>query len=403
MAGELMGYEHSVPLAVYGPHHRECRKLLLSWLGGRKIDNLNGLQEQKIVNFARWLQRDPDNLFDHIRRMVATVVFKVSHAHSVVEEGNDSLTDLAEKATLEFSLTTAPGAYLVDMIPAMKVIPAWFPGAGWKRTALEYRKTMVELRDAPFEKIKEQVNRGTAEPSFTESLIRENPDPNHEEDMIQRWASTAFYSAGADTTVSAIKSFFLAMALFPEIQAKAQDELDHVVGTDRLPSFTDRPNLPYVEKVLREVLRWNPVAPLALPHYLTKDDVYEGYFIPEGAIVFANSWGLMHDPAIYPSPFEFDPERYNTVDPEGLVNPDPRTFAFGYGRRVCPGEALADATLYITAVTTLSLFNISKLVDGQGKPVSEKTFPYTRGVISHPEAFGCSVVLRSQDHLSRIH
>lgn len=91
-------------------------------------------------------------------------------------------------------------------------------------------------------------------------------------------------------TVSATYSFFLAMTLHPEVQKKAQDEIDRVVGSDRFPSFSDRANLPYVDAIVKEVLRWNPVAPLSLPHTTIEDDMFEGYYIPKGTIVLANIW-----------------------------------------------------------------------------------------------------------------
>jgi hypothetical protein len=78
--------------------------------------------------------------------------------------------------------------------------------------------------------------------------------------------------------------FFMAMALYPSVQKRIQDEIDRVVGTDRLPSYEDRPSLPIVEAVVRETLRWRPVAPLAVPHTTVKDDVYKGYYIPKGKL-----------------------------------------------------------------------------------------------------------------------
>ena len=62
--------------------------------------------------------------------------------------------------------------------------------------------------------------------------------------------------------VSATITFFLAMSLYPEVQAKAQREIDQVIGTNRLPSYKDRSSLPYLTALIKEVLRWNPVAPL---------------------------------------------------------------------------------------------------------------------------------------------
>ena len=80
------------------------------------------------------------------------------------------------------------------------------------------------------------------------------------------------------------------MTLHPEAQRKAQDELDRAIGRDRLPTFADRPNLPYVDALVKEVLRWNPVAPLGLPHVTFSDDVFEGYHIPKDSILLANIW-----------------------------------------------------------------------------------------------------------------
>lgn len=80
------------------------------------------------------------------------------------------------------------------------------------------------------------------------------------------------------------------MSLFPDAMRTAQQEIDRVIGSDRLPTTIDRPNLPYIEAVVKEVLRWHPVAPMGLPHTSTADDVFEGYRIPKGSMVIANIW-----------------------------------------------------------------------------------------------------------------
>lgn len=80
------------------------------------------------------------------------------------------------------------------------------------------------------------------------------------------------------------------MSLSPDVVRKAQGEIDRVVGNDRLPNSMDRSNLPYVEAVVKEVLRWHPVAPMGLPHTSTTEDVFEGYLIPKGSMVIANIW-----------------------------------------------------------------------------------------------------------------
>jgi cytochrome P450 len=80
------------------------------------------------------------------------------------------------------------------------------------------------------------------------------------------------------------------MTLFPEVQRKAQEEIDRVIGSGRLPVVADRPNLPYINAIVKEILRWHPVAPMGLPHMTTEDDICEGYLIPKGAYIMPNVW-----------------------------------------------------------------------------------------------------------------
>ena len=96
------------------------------------------------------------------------------------------------------------------------------------------------------------------------------------------------------------------MALYPEAQKKAQAEIDTVVGPNRLPDFHDRPSLPYINAVIKELSRWNLVGPLGrffviiivvtmmcsegIPHMTTSDDEYNGFYIPKGTVVIGNAW-----------------------------------------------------------------------------------------------------------------
>ena len=127
------------------------------------------------------------------------------------------------------------------------------------------------------------------------------------------------------------------MTLHPEAQAKAQAEIDSVIGTDRLPTLADRDQLPYVEALVKEVFRWNPVAPQGAPHVSKEDDVHMGYFIPAGTMCIANIWRFLHDSATYKDPMAFRPERFMGPGPEQ----DPRAYAFGFGRMICPGRVYA--------------------------------------------------------------
>ncbi|KAG6883170.1 hypothetical protein C0993_007526 [Termitomyces sp. T159_Od127] len=111
-------------------------------------------------------------------------------------------------------------------------------------------------------------------------------DDSHVEQL--KFAASAAYSAGAETTSSTLSFFLLAMVLHPECQEKAQKEIESVIGSDRLPEFADRENLPYVECVLQETARWNHAAPTGIPRKNVEDDVYNGMFIPKGSTIITN-------------------------------------------------------------------------------------------------------------------
>jgi len=276
----------------------------------------------------------------------------------------------------------------------LQYLPDWVPGTGFKADARARRDHLEALRVATYERVKREVAEGTALPSVTAELLKSNSNPTAEEEALYASTSVAFYTAGVDTTVSSLASFFLIMVLYPDVQRKAQAELNSVLEPGCLPKFSDRSKLPYIDALIKEVHRWNPVAPLALPHRLVQGDVYDGYYIPAGSIILPNTWAVMHDPSLYPDPFEVIPERYLKED--GELNPDPRRFTFGYGRRVCPGQVLAEDTLYITMTTVLATLNIDKASNSDGVPI-EPEVNYTGPIVSHAGPFECRISPRSAE------
>jgi cytochrome P450 len=110
---------------------------------------------------------------------------------------------------------------------------------------------------------------------------------------------------------STLYGFVQAMVLFPEVQKKAQEKLDRVVGKDRLPEMEDMDSLRYIRGCMKEPLHWMLTTVIgAVPHAVTKDDEYMGYLIPKGAGVLNNVYGIHHDPKRFPDPRRFDPDRY---------------------------------------------------------------------------------------------
>jgi len=167
----------------------------------------------------------------------------------------------------------------------------------------------------------------------------------------------------------------LAMIAFPEVQRRAQEELDAVVGRDRPPTFSDAPRLPYVHAIIKEVLRWRPIAPLGVSHVATEEDWYEGMYIPKGAICSPNLWHCNHDRAVFgEDAAEFRPERH--LDEHGELLPGAvETYqaghvGFGFGRRICVGKDLASESLFIDTARILWAAKLACPQDKMGREMS---------------------------------
>ncbi|KAF7346403.1 Cytochrome p450 [Mycena sanguinolenta] len=322
-------------------------------------------------------------------RLTAAIIMRTVYGYDV-QASNDHFVALSERAMMKLSQSVFPGAAAVNTFPILRYLPSWMPGAGFQRYAAESRQILEEMQQVPFEFVKENMRDGVDSKSIVARLIEANGHSDRA--AIQEVAATA-YGAGADTTVSALASFFLAMAIHPDVQKKAQIEIDTVIGTHRLPGFEDRPSLPYIEALYREVMRWKPVGPLGVAHATTGDDMHEGYFIPKGTTVISNIWAMTRDESIYSEPERFNPERFFTAD--GKLNDDDTILAFGFGRRICVGRHLADATIWGTIVSVLSTYNIAKAKDDAGNEIDIDP-RYSDGMISHPEPFECSIAPRSE-------
>ena len=185
-------------------------------------------------------------------------------------------------------------------------------------------------------------------------------------------------AAGAETTSTTLLWWVLAMMAHPEIQRQAQDELDLVVGRFRPPTFADAPNLPYIQAMVKETLRWRPALPLSLPHSTIEDDWFEGMFIPKGTICMANLWQCNHDPTFYgDDAADFNPGRF--LDEHGRPIPGPVETrddghsTFGFGRRACVGKHTANESLFISMATVLWAIRLDCPRDENEKEVSLDT------------------------------
>lgn len=395
MTRDLMGWSWSLVGMEYGPTWRKYRGLFEKHFRSRVVPVYKPIEVKGVRTLLQNFNRSPEDFEKHLHRSAAALVMNISYGHDVTED-DDVYVTLVEKGMKTLGYAGVYGTYVVDYLPFLKYIPTWFPGAEFKRKAYEWRKLSQAMLEEPFEMVKQKTESGVATPCIVTRELENSIHSGTETDvrMIQSVAAVS-YSAGADTTMAATMTFLLAMVLHPNIQRKAQGEIDRVVGTDRLPSLDDRDKMPFIAHVMWESLRWNPVAPLALSHATVQDDIYEGYWIPKGTTIQPNVWGMLHDERRYPDSSKFKPERFE--DPKRNtdlgINELP-LIAFGFGRRICPGRWVAMDNLWITIASILAVYNIAKATDQHGNvinPIAE----FTTGLVSRPKPFKCVFIPHS--------
>ncbi|KAF7330594.1 Cytochrome P450 [Mycena sanguinolenta] len=398
MLVELMGWDFAIAFMKYGDRWRSHRKIFHEAFNIGAVEQFQPQELAATHELLRRLLRGSTDVMKDFRHFTGTVIMNITYGIDI-QGADDKYIRIVHEVSESASIAGRPGTFLVDSIPALKYVPNWIPGAEFKRKAMEWKKIAQELLQLPFTETKQNIATGTARTSFASINLRLLEDMTgielEAQEAVIKATAANMYIGGSDTIVSAIGTFILAMLLHPEVQKKAQAEIDSVVGPGQLPGFGDKPTLPYVSAIVKEVLRWRNVTPLALPHYVAADDEYQGYRIPANSIVIGNAWAILHDEAIYPDPHSFKPERFLLND--GKLNPairDPETVAFGFGRRTCPGRHMAAASLWIVFASVLSTFNIDKAIGEDGRKI-EPTHEYSPGVVSTPLPFKCSITPRS--------
>ncbi|KAI0263944.1 cytochrome P450 [Gloeopeniophorella convolvens] len=368
---EMMEWHGFMPISRYPDPWRPARKVLDQGLRPGAAAQYRPMQQAKTRLLLSRLLEHPDELERHFELLQGEVILSMTYGYNI-EGSGDKFLAIARHMSEIGAATIIPGATLVNELPLLRHIPAWLPWFSYQPLARVGRELWEEIRLAPIQFAKQSVEAGTA----THSLALENLQDIHmmndtEREKVESHIGSALgslYAAGADTTVSAMMTLILALTLHPDVQIKAQTEIDAIIGRERLPTFDDRPSLPYIDAICKEVLRWRPVTPLGVPHATTRSSVYEDRLIPKGAIVMSNIWAMLHDPTTYPDPDLFKPERFLRED--GSLIDDPMiAVSFGFGKRICPGRHFADATLFIMAASLLSVFDVQRKRDAEGREI----------------------------------
>ncbi|RDA89398.1 hypothetical protein CP532_6184 [Ophiocordyceps camponoti-leonardi (nom. inval.)] len=394
---EMCGLSDYMPL-YYDSTFRLRRRLMHQQLGTAKlVARFDHVQEVEAKRFLIRILDEPDATIEHLKHTTSAIILKTTYGYTVKARGTDPLIDLIDRMSKNLVLSTVP--WPVDLIPALKYLPEGLPGSGFKKTARRWKKINKAVIDVPYDFVRRQMAAGKKHaPCFVSRLCDESPSLGSEDEVAIKRVAAAMYLGGADTTVTVLTSFILAMMLFPEVQRKGQEAIDELLrGQDRLPTFADQDRLPLITAIVKETFRWSPVAPLAIPHAASQDLHCGEYTIPKGSVLVPMVWWFLHDPAVYPDPESFKPERY--LGPE--AQPDP-IVVFGYGRRVCPGRYFAEANVFLIVARLLACFHIRKAVDEEAGVEVEPELDVYPGLHSHLKKFQYKIEVRDRKRADSI-
>ncbi|KAJ6471525.1 cytochrome P450 [Mycena sanguinolenta] len=370
-----------------GETFRVGKKLTNQVMAGVRAGRSHSLHRYEAMLTLQHIIQKPDGWYHHIDRFATSIIVSAMFGVRFTTGKEKTIMDIVQLNHEFKSSISSQAASIINVFPFLDYIPGPMP---WRKRAAEFRH-------------KEKTIYGNL---ATKAIEGENS-------RIENWAQ---YFAGKDndigdcrellnllpiaaahTTAMSLQVFVLACMCHPEWIKSAQAQIDLVVGPTRLPNFSDREKIPYIEAVCREVLRWRPAARFGVPHKATADDVVhhngKEYYIPKNSTVFGVPWIIEHDPAVYSDPDAFKPERW--LDANGQLSGDYDTTAFGWGRRACPGSPFAERSLWINVVLWLWTFDIRRV---PGHTYVSDDSAFLPDFATPPKPFPAVFKLRSPQH-----
>ncbi|KAH9919346.1 cytochrome P450 [Amylocystis lapponica] len=324
-----------------------------------------------------------DHWFALVRRYSLSLMMTVTYGQRIYKIRNDPHLQKLFDVMNNFVRISQPGR--ADVFPILRLLPDIL--APWRVSARKMHEWEMELWGGLLEDSKasprargyvHEYMRTRAEAGLEDAPGIGLTDNGWMRDKLVAYNAGTVLEAGADTTAGGVQTAILFLLANPDALARARAEIDAVVGPDRLPQFEDEEKLPYLVACVKETLRRRPLVILAVPHAVVEDDVYNGYLIPKGATVIGNIWTMHMDEKHYPDPLAFIPERFMDA------NVPCEHHSFGWGRRVCQGRYVAEASLFIVLARILWALDLHESPAG----------PWSNGFVSLPHLFGVAFTPR---------
>nr|AFX98060.1 p-coumarate 3-hydroxylase [Cunninghamia lanceolata] len=326
--------------ADYGAHYVKVRKVCtLELFTPKRLEALRAVREDEVAAMVESIFKDQGTGKSLVvKKYLSAVAFnnitRIAFGKRFVnEEGKMDPQGVEFKEIVGTGLKLGASLTMAEHIPYLRWMFPLEEGAFAKHGARRDRLTKAIMEEHTLARQK-----SGAKQHFVDALLTLQEKYDLSEDTIigLLWD---MITAGMDTTAITVEWAMAELVRNPRVQQKAQEELDRVIGTDRVINETDFANLPYLQCLTKEALRLHPPTPLMLPHKATANVKIGGYDIPKGSNVQVNVWAIARDPAIWKDPLAFRPERFLEEDVD-IKGHDYRLLPFGAGRRVCPGAQL---------------------------------------------------------------
>lgn len=245
----------------------------------------------------------------------------------------------------KFGETVGAGS-LVDVMPWLQSFP---------NPVRSIYQNFQTMNNEFFAYVKDKVvqHRDTYDPDVTRdisdaiiSVIEHGKNNMLTKDFVEGTVNDLI-GAGQDTVSTIMQWMLLLLVKYPALQTKLQEQIDKVVGRDRLPSMEDKSNLAYLDAFIYETMRYTSFVPVTIPHSTTTDVTIEGFHIPKDTVVFINQWSVNHDPQKWQDPHIFNPSRF--LDENGALNKDltNSVMIFSTGKRRCIGDQIAKTESFL--------------------------------------------------------
>ncbi|CAE6424396.1 unnamed protein product, partial [Rhizoctonia solani] len=353
----LTGWGNYTAVLGYGEKWKFHRKLMHETLQkSASEERWPMIQKESRLALQRILAH-PREFSQGLRHMTGSTLLMAVYGYEVTSP-DDNLFKTVKIASDGFiQAAVAP----INTFPWLEYVPQWFPRTSWKAKANLWRTQKDRMLHVPYNWTKNKMWTGTEVPSMVSTWLRkyvrqQSTAPVADLEERIKWIAGGLFAAGSDTSVSVLRTFIIAMAMHPDVQAKAQAEIDSIIGLC-LPELSDQESLPYVQCIIKE-------------------------------LAFR---AISNDSEVYPEPDRFNPDRF--LDPSV-----PEAPVFGFGHRICPGLHHAEAVVTIATLGLLAMFNIHPEEDVNGNSVPLKADTTVNEVLRQVLPFKCKISPRSEKH-----